>query len=303
MIRPSAKEQLHARNRFRTGYDFARLIASSPRLAAFVAPNPYGDASIDYANPEAVTALNQALLKHAYGIDWDLPPGYLCPPIPGRSDYLHYLADLLEIGARPAPRRQPVVVLDIGMGANCIYPLIGAREYGWHFVGTEIDPVALRWAKKLVAANPAVANLIECRLQKSPLACFNGVTKAGETFDLSMCNPPFHASAEAAAAGSRRKRRNLGQKKSAATVLNFGGQAGELWCEGGELAFVRRMIAESAERPHLCRWFTTLVSKREHLPRLFKSLQEVEPADVRTLEMAHGQKKSRILAWTFTRPK
>ena len=92
------KEQLHPRNRFRAGYDFGRLIASSPRLAAFVAPNAYGNVSIDYADPAAVKALNQALLKDAYGLDWDLPPDYLCPPIPGRSEYLHHLADLLRPG-------------------------------------------------------------------------------------------------------------------------------------------------------------------------------------------------------------
>jgi len=302
MPKRPVKEQLHPRNRFRNGYDFSGLIACSQPLAAFVVTNAYGDESIDYANPQAVKALNQALLKQAYEIDyWDVPPGYLCPPIPGRSDYLHHLADLLGIGDAPVPRGRPVIVLDLGMGANCIYPIIGAREYGWRFVGTEIDPVALQWATKLVVANPAVADLIECRLQKSPLECFNGVIKAGETFDLSMCNPPFHASAEAAAEGTRRKRRNLGDKKSTTPVLNFGGQASELWCDGGELAFVRRMIAESAARPHLCRWFTTLVSKSTHLPRLFQSLQEVTALDVRTLEMAHGQKKSRILAWTFMR--
>ena len=38
MIRPSAKEQLHERNRFRAGYNFARLIAASPRLEPFVLP-------------------------------------------------------------------------------------------------------------------------------------------------------------------------------------------------------------------------------------------------------------------------
>ena len=295
------KEQLHPRNRFRAGYDFERLIASSPRLAPFVAPNAYGSDSIDYADPAAVKALNQALLKDAYGLDWDLPPGYLCPPIPGRSEYLHHLADLLDAVPVSKPPRKRIAVLDIGMGANCIYPLIGAREYGWHFVGTEVDPVAVEWAKKLVRSNPLVANLIECRLQALPLSCFAGATKQGETFDLSMCNPPFHESAEAAAEGSRRKQRNLGTKKSSAAVLNFGGQAGELWCEGGEREFVGRMIAESAALPQLCRWFTTLVSKSEHLPRLFKQLEAVNTGDVQTLEMAHGQKKSRILAWTFRR--
>jgi 23S rRNA (adenine1618-N6)-methyltransferase len=302
VIRRAVKEALHARNRFRAGYDFPQLVACSPGLAAFVAPNAHGDASVDYANPEAVKALNQALLKHAYGLDtWDVPPGYLCPAIPGRSDYLHRLADLLAIGSEAATsRRRSVAVLDIGMGANCIYPLIGASEYGWRFVGSEIDPVALRWARRLVAANPAVADFIECRLQTMPLECFKGVIKTGETFDLSMCNPPFHASAGAAAEGTRRKRRHLGGKASKAAVLNFGGKAGELWCDGGELAFVRRMIAQSARWSHQCQWFTTLVSKSAHLPRLHQSLREAGAAEVRTLEMAHGQKKSRILAWTFT---
>ena len=314
MIRRPQKDTLHPRNRFRDGYDFAQLIASSPPLAAFVAPNAYGNASIDYANPAAVKALNQALLKYAYGLEnWDVPPGYLCPPIPGRSEYLHHLADLIDMDGTTevvpygsgitevVPYDNVPYVLDIGTGANCIYPLIGAREYGWRFVGSETDRVALEWAKKIVAANPSVAGLIECRLQPSPLACFEGVVKAGETFDLSMCNPPFHASAEAAAEGNQRKRRNLGGRGASKTpVLNFGGQAGELWCEGGELAFIRRMIIESARRPNLCRWFTTLVSKSTHVPPLVHALEDVSAADVRTLEMTHGQKQSRILAWTFT---
>lgn len=298
MIRASSKEHLHPRNRFRDGYDFARLIAGSPRLGPFVAPNAYGDMSIDYADPEAVKALNQALLMDAYGIEhWDVPAGYLCPPIPGRSDYLHHLADLPGI----AGRKKPVMALDIGTGANCIYPLIGAREYGWRFVATDVDPVAIKWARQLVAANPSVAKLIELRLQTSPAACFEGVVKAGETFDLSMCNPPFHASAAEAAEGNRRKRRNLGQSKSSKSALNFGGQANELWCDGGEVGFIGRMIAESAERPRLCRWFTTLVSKSAHLPRLFRLLESAQAVDVQTLEMLHGQKKTNILAWTFTR--
>jgi len=303
MIRRAVKERLHPRNRFRAGYDFRRLMAGSPGLAAYVAPNAHGDASIDYADPAAVKALNQALLKTAYGLhNWDVPPGYLCPPIPGRSDYLHHIADLLGTADNAAASpREPVTVLDIGTGANCIYPLIGASEYGWRFVGTEIDPVALRWARKLVTDNSAVAGLIECRLQPSPLQCFDGVIHPGETFDLSMCNPPFHASAEAAAAGNRRKRRHLGGRTRTAHRLNFGGTAGELWCDGGELAFVRRMIAQSADRPMLSRWFTTLVSKRAHLPCLHQALRVAGVAGVRTIDMAHGQKTSRILAWTFTR--
>jgi len=288
------KAGFHPRNRFNTRYDFLQLIACSPALGAFVKPNAYGDDSIDYADPLAVKALNQALLKQAYGLEhWDIPPGYLCPPIPGRSDYIHHLADLIEQRRGPSVR-----VLDVGAGANCIYPLIGASEYGWSFVGAEVDPEARRWAQKIVAANPSVAGLIECRLQKSAAQCFHGIIQPGERFDLTLCNPPFHSSAAEAAEGTQRKLRNLVGKKSG---LNFGGKANELWCEGGELGFIRRMIEESADYAAQCGWFTTLVSKSEHLPRLEQALRRTKAAEVKIIDMAQGQKKSRILAWTFSK--
>lgn len=290
---------MHPRNRFRTGYDFAALVASNPALAPFVARNPYGSLSIDYANPSAVKALNRALVAHAYNVrHWDVPPGYLCPPIPGRSDYLHHLADLLAGSGSSIPRGPSTRVLDIGVGASCVYPLIGASEYGWRFVGSEIDRQAVEWARRLVAANPAVANLVECRVQPSPGECFQGVIAEGEVFAASMCNPPYHASAQEAAAASRRKQRNLGQSRE--SPLNFGGQARELWCDGGELGFVRQMIAESAHVAGQCHWFTTLVSRSHHLPPLVEALQDVGASDVRTLAMAQGQKQGRILAWTFS---
>ncbi|MDI1314925.1 23S rRNA (adenine(1618)-N(6))-methyltransferase RlmF [Prosthecobacter sp.] len=286
------KAGLHPRNRFNMRYDFPQLIASCPALAAFVKPNAYGDDSIDYADALAVKALNQALLRQAYGLQhWEIPPGYLCPPIPGRSDYIHHLADLIALRRGPSVR-----VLDIGTGANCIYPLIGASEYGWSFVGAEVDAAAWRWAQKIVSANASVTGLIECRLQKSVTQCFRGVIQPGERFELTMCNPPFHTSAAEAAAGTQRKLRNLGGKKAG---LNFGGKANELWCEGGELGFIRRMIEESVDFAPQCGWFTTLVSKSEHLPRLEQALRKVKAAEVKIIDMAQGQKKSRILAWTF----
>jgi 23S rRNA (adenine1618-N6)-methyltransferase len=266
---------------------------------------PHGRPSIDFADPQAVLALNQALIAEAYGLSWSLPRGALCPPIPGRSDYLHHLADLLSNGdASQIPRGRGVRILDIGSGANCIYPMIGASEYGWSFVATEIDQTAMRWARQIVRVNRSgkhpIAALIEHRLQTNPLAIFAGVTNTGERFAASMCNPPFHASAAEAAESSTRKRRNL--KLRSAEPLNFGGNASELWCPGGETGFIERMIAESAARPNLCGWFTTLVSRSENLPRLKKALKRVDAAVVKTIDMAQGQKKSRILAWTFYRP-
>lgn len=309
---PASKPGLHPRNRHAQRYDFPALIQNSPELASFVRPNPVGSATIDFADPAAVLSLNRALLKYHYGISsWDIPPGYLCPPIPGRADYIHHLADLLAEGnAGIIPRGPSVAVLDIGVGANCVYPIIGVREYDWRFVGTEIDPVAAASVRRLIAANPGLAGRVECRLQHTRGKIFQGVVQSGETFALSMCNPPFHASPVEAATGTLRKLRNLDRAKSARgararpadlaqPTLNFGGRSNELWCEGGESAFVRTMIAESARQPKLCGWFTTLVAKRDSLPAIYRALERARATDVRTIDIAHGQKKTRIVAWRF----
>jgi 23S rRNA (adenine1618-N6)-methyltransferase len=290
---------MHARNPFAEGYDFTRLIAAYSPLAPLVGRSPRGDVTIDFADPLAVRALNQALLKEAYGLQWSLPAGALCPAVPGRADYIHHLADLLSGGDDAAiPRGPDVRVLDVGTGASCIYPLVGASEYGWSFVATETDRASHRWARQIVRVNRQIAGLIEGRHQPDPLACFATVTAHGERFAACLCNPPFHASAAEAAAGSARKRRNL--RIDAATVpLNFGGAPGELWCDGGEVGFIERMITESASRPRLCVWFTTLVSRSANLPRLRRALGRAQAADVRTIDITHGQKRSRILAWTF----
>ena len=296
------KPTLHPRNLHRGRYDFAHLIVSSPELAVFVKVNAYGNESIDFADPAAVKALNRALLKHYYDIkEWDVPAQYLCPPIPGRADYVHFLADLLAEGnGGNIPRGEKVRVLDIGVGANCIYPIIGHRSYGWHFVGTDVDEVALKNARHLLDANQ-LGDAIELRFQESASAIFEGVTYADEYFDLSMCNPPFHASLAEARQGAQRKWQNLGKEsdKHKKPVLNFGGQSLELCCEGGEEAFVARMIEESASGRDHCLWFTTLISKSSSLPHIYRLIKNIGAVDNRTFEMSQGQKKSRFVAWTF----
>ncbi|MDH0746259.1 23S rRNA (adenine(1618)-N(6))-methyltransferase RlmF [Pseudomonas sp. GD03842] len=299
---PREKASLHPRNRHQGHYDFPRLIKSSPELGQFVIINPYGKESIDFANPAAVRAFNRALLKAYYGIaHWDIPADYLCPPIPGRADYVHFLADLLaEHNEGAIPRGAAIKALDVGTGANCIYPLIGHREYGWHFVGSDIDKVALASATTIVKAN-ALGKAISLRQQTDRKHILVGLLQADERFDLSLCNPPFHASADAALRGSQRKWRALGKAdpKRKLPVLNFGGQAAELWCEGGEARFVSQLISESAQVPNQVLWFSTLVSKASNLPLIEAALKKAGALERHVVEMSQGQKQSRFVAWTF----
>lgn len=295
------KNILHPRNKHRSRYDFPELIKSCPALKPFVTLNPYGDLSVDFANPLAVKTLNKALLAHFYEVaKWDIPADYLCPPIPGRADYIHYLADLLAMcNDGLVPEGRNIRGLDIGVGANGIYPIIGHQEYGWSFVGSDIDPVAIKSVKNIVAANPVLTDSVVLRQQAHRNHIFKGIVKPGEFFDFVICNPPFHSSAAEAAAGSKKKIRNLGKQVSGNSQLNFGGQHAELWCEGGEVAFVRKMVQESVMMEGQCCWFSALLSKSSSLPFIYRELDRVDAFEVRTVEMAQGQKVSRFVAWTF----
>lgn len=295
------KTTLHPRNPHRFRYDFEKLILSFPELKEFVFINEHNVETIEFANPDAVKALNKAILISEYDIkNWDIPKNYLCPPIPGRADYIHYIADLLaESNNGIIPEGENVVGLDIGIGANCIYPIIGNETYQWSFVGTDIDENAIQNCKKIISENPKLIDAISLQLQVEPRYIFKNIILPEDKFAFTICNPPFHASQEEATKASIRKINNLENTRTKKPILNFGGQNAELWCEGGEFAFITQMIYESVKYPLQVFWFTTLVSKKDNLRSIYKTLNKVGAVEIKTIEMAQGQKTSRFVAWTF----
>lgn len=302
-IHPKEKAKLHPRNMHRNRYDFKTLSIETPELAEYVSLNKYGDESINFFDAGAVKTLNKALLKHFYKVEhWNIPDGYLCPPIPGRADYIHNIADLLG-NYGEAPKGKKVKCLDIGVGANCVYPIIGATQYGWSFIGTEIDSVAIHSAKNIITANPELKERVEIRKQDNPKNIFYGAINDGELIDVTICNPPFHSSAEEAQKGSLRKLSSLHKKEvtenEEEAKLNFGGVNQELWCKGGEKKFVRDMIRQSRQYSKSVLWFTTLISKQNNLNSAYEALKNVNAFEHKTIEMGQGTKSSRIIAWTF----
>lgn len=301
---PKEKSRLHPRNRHRDRYDFGLLIAASPELSEYVKLNLYNDESIDFSDPEAVKMLNKALLKHFYQVsNWDIPQNYLCPPIPGRADYIHYAADLLRSrNYGKIPTGNQIKILDIGVGANCVYPLLGNKEYDWSFIGSDIDPLAIESANKIILSNPKLEGVIDIRLQPNPKDIFYGIIHKNEPIDLSVCNPPFHASIGEAQSATLRKLNNLNEEKITKPILNFGGQNNELWCEGGEERFINDMIRQSRQFLDSCFWFTTLISKQSTLKSAHDALRRAAAVEIETIPMGQGNKTSRILAWTFLEP-
>lgn len=301
---------LHARSLHHDGYPLAELVQKHIALKSFLVKKVDGELSVNFSDPDAVKALNTALLAYYYQVKfWDIPQGYLCPPIPGRADYVHYIADLLaEDNQGQVPTGKSVKGIDIGTGANLVYPLLAQKIYAWKMLGTDIDGVAIKSAENIIFANKGLTNNIKVRHQNSASNIFKGIIKPDEHYRFCMCNPPFHRSAVQAQAGSNRKLNNLKShaakrgsqlKSSTNPSLNFAGQSNELWCDGGELAFIQRMMLQSQDYASQIQWFTSLVSKQSHIQPLSKYLKKLSIDTIRVVEMAQGQKVSRFIAWRF----
>ncbi|MEG3768863.1 RlmF-related methyltransferase, partial [Alteromonas sp. 14N.309.X.WAT.G.H12] len=199
--------------------------------------------------------------------------------------------------------------LDIGVGANVIYPIIGSQVYGWSFVGSDIDKTSVKACNTLVRKNKALAGLVTARHQLEKNCIFNGIVQKDETFAFTLCNPPFHKSAAQAHKGTSLKTANLTRNKlkrsgkgathKHGTSLNFAGTSNELWCDGGELAFIQSMVKESVQIKDQVGWFTCLVSKSAHLKPIAKSIEYYGASQYKKVDMGQGQKQSRFIAWTF----
>jgi len=293
-IKRNSNEKLHANNKHQKGYDFTTLCEANPELKEFVFVNKYENETIDFADPYAVKSLNKALLFKFYNIKfWDFPDDNLCPPIPGRVDYVHHLAELLNASGI----KDDTKVLDIGVGASCIYPLLGNAEYNWKFVGTDIDKKSIDRAEKIIKKNN-LGDAIKLMQQKDSTHIFEGILNETDKYSATMCNPPFYRSQEEAMEANARKLEGLGISDDVAT-RNFSGKQQELWYKGGEKAFVHTYLYESSKFKTQCFWYSTLVSKKGNLESIYSSLEKLGATAVKTIPMHQGNKVSRIVAWTF----
>lgn len=283
---------MHKNNLHLNDYDFPKLCAEHPQLNEFVFTNKYDKQTINFAYPKAVKALNTALLKTYYNINyWSFSDDSLCPPIPSRVDYIHHINDLLiESGIT-----ENVKILDIGCGASCIYPLLGNSVYNWDFIGTEIDNNSLNSAQKIINENN-LNESIKLKFQSDKSNVLIDVISENDMFAASMCNPPFYSSQEEANESNSRKMKGLGIDSS---VRNFSGSQNELWYEGGEKAFLHNYLYQSSLFKTQCHWFTSLVSKTENVQPMYDSLRKLNATQVQTKTIKTGNKLTRIVAWSF----
>ncbi len=279
---------MHPKNPFTVDYDFAMLIQHYAALKDFVFVNEYGNKTIKFGNKQAVKALNSAILKAHYGIIWNIPENNLCPPIPGRLDYLLHIADLIP--------KTEIRLLDIGTGANLIYPILGTCHLNWQCTASEVNKDSLKNAQNIINNN-SILKKTELRHQKFKSHILEHIIQPNDVFDVVVCNPPFFKNVSEAQQKNKRKVHNL--KLQEKDTQNFGGLSNELWYKGGEEAFVKKMVVESAQFKKQVHWFTSLVSKKENLKNIKRTINKTLPTQVKVINMEQGNKKSRCIAWTF----
>jgi 23S rRNA (adenine1618-N6)-methyltransferase len=286
---PNKIQTVHPKNPFAKDYDFDNLIQQYSPLKDFVFVNKYGNKSIKFSDQQAVKALNNALLMAHYGLTyWDIPEDNLCPPVPGRLDYLLHIADLIP--------KENLQLLDIGTGANLIYPILATCNFNWNCTASEVDKDSLRNAQEIIDKNSKL-NKIALRPQQFKNSILENIIQPDDEFDVVICNPPFYKNRFEAEQKNRRKSQNLQLEEDEG--VNFGGRSNELWYKGGEEAFIKKMISESLQFKDQVHWFSSLVSRKENLKNIKRAVNKTLPTEVKIVEMEQGNKKSRFIAWTF----
>lgn len=285
-------KSMHARNRYKDKPpDFAYLASKYPDFKQHIQINLNGRVSLNFKDPEAVRALTCTLLREDFGLSIDIPLERLIPTVPLRLNYIHWVEDL--IGHQDSDKTTVRRGIDIGTGASCIYPLLGATLNGWYFLATEVDDMCFNYAKKNVEQNN-LSDLIKVVKVPQKTLLMDALKEESEiVYDFCMCNPPFFANQlEAKGVNSRNSRR------PPPSSVNTGGIT-EIMAEGGELEFVKRIIHDSLQLKKRLRWYSCMLGKKCSLAPLKEELRIQGVPKVTFTEFCQGRTMRWALAWSF----
>ncbi|XP_031208895.1 RNA N6-adenosine-methyltransferase METTL16 [Mastomys coucha] len=285
-------KSMHARNRYKDKPpDFAYLASKYPDFKQHIQINLNGRVSLNFKDPEAVRALTCTLLREDFGLSIDIPLERLIPTVPLRLNYIHWVEDL--IGHQDSDQTTLRRGIDIGTGASCIYPLLGATLNGWYFLATEVDDMCFNYAKKNVEQNN-LSDLIKVVKVPQKTLLMDALKEESEiVYDFCMCNPPFFANQlEAKGVNSRNSRR------PPPSSVNTGGIT-EIMAEGGELEFVKRIIHDSLQLKKRLRWYSCMLGKKCSLAPLKEELRVQGVPKVTFTEFCQGRTMRWALAWSF----
>ena len=244
-----------------------------------------GRVTLKFEDPKVSIALTRATLKDAFEIECEIPEDRLCPPVPNRVNYIKWLNELLSlklVSDSNDSKREQFTGLDIGVGASCVYPLLGHRICGWNYVGTEIDRKYFEWAMRNVKRN-GFEKHVELRHVKEDDDLVS--ERDAEKVDFCMCNPPFFEDEDEVSPHPSRA---------------CSGSSNEMITKGGEVKFVSRIIENSLKLGTKLKWYTSMLGRKRSIKTLVRKLRSSNRVkEIVSSVFIQGQTRRWGLAWSF----
>lgn len=279
------RKLMHPRNKYKKGPNFKQLAVYYPKFRKVAATDLTGKVHIDFKDEETLRVLTEILLQHDFDLTVNIPPNKLVPTLPLRLNYVLWIEDLMTHAS--FKEMANVKGIDIGTGAVCIYPLLLAKIYGCHMLGTEIDETSIEVALENVKNNN-LQNLIKViKVDKDKI--LQGTIEDNETFHFVMCNPPFFETEESSDKVIKQQ-----PPRNAPT-----GNLKELSIEGGEKSFITKMMEESIQIGEKIKIYTTMLGRKSSLLYFLKLLKKYGISNFTWTEFCQGYTKRWGLAWSF----
>uniref|UniRef100_A0A914DWJ5 U6 small nuclear RNA (adenine-(43)-N(6))-methyltransferase n=1 Tax=Acrobeloides nanus TaxID=290746 RepID=A0A914DWJ5_9BILA len=294
---------MHPKNPYKDNPpDFQYLAKKFPEFRAYCTLDIGGKVHLNFEDPDAVRVLAQTLLREDFDLDVELPSNSLIPRVPQRLNYILWIDDLLKYNGF----NENVIGIDIGTGASCIYPLLGAKLYGWHFFATDVDKESIRVAEINVEKNFLSEHILVLPTDGKH-ALQDVIRYCGSVpVTFCMCNPPFFLLEESS---KKFIPDESGVLKNLCGLTVDSTRNGprsvtvakehELAIEGGEVAFVSKIIEESVALQKAVRIYTSMVGKKASMVQLKKKLSRLTNVNYTVSTLSQGRTQRWVLAWSF----
>ena len=264
--------------------DFLILIKEFPELKKFIIKydEKIEEFSFDWSNNDLSLLMTKSILNYYFNIKYyDIPKGFLIPPVPSRLNYLNLINELIK-----DIKKENIIGVDIGTGANIIYPILGNSIYNWKFICSEINNESYNNAKLILQKNNLEEN-INLIKQENKNNIFVSIINQENKYTFSMCNPPYY---------DYEQEIKIEDKKRD-TEYNFD----EVYYEKGELGFFERYFEESICYKKNIFLFTILIGKKSNSEIIYDKINSynniIKLCDIK--KIMTGNNVRYIIYWSF----
>ena len=269
--------------------DFLTLIKEFPELKKYKLKqneDNEDEFQFDWSNNELSLLMDKSILNYYFNIKYyDIPKGFLIPPIPSRINYINLINSIITKLINDIDIKN-IIGIDIGTGANIIYPILGYSIYKWKFICTEINKEAYNNAKLILQKNN-LENNINIIKQNNKDNIFISILNRENKYIFSMCNPPYY---------NYENEIKLEDKKRD-NEYNFD----EIYYKNGEYGFFQRYFEESICYKNNVFLYTILIGKKINAENIYDKLSSY--SDIIKIynmqKILTGNNVRYIIYWSF----